>query len=160
MVEEYNRENAVEYARRWALDANPEFGYFGGIGGDCTNFISQCLLAGGGIMNYDYIKGWFYKSMEKRSPSWTSVGYLQKYLLRKEKSEGPFAESVALNEIQLGDIIQLRQNPTHFNHTVIVTKIINETFYVCAHSNDALDRPLSSFGALAMLPMRIMGIRT
>ena len=35
----YNRERAVEYARRWALSRNPLFENFSGIGGDCTNFV-------------------------------------------------------------------------------------------------------------------------
>ena len=42
----YQRERAVEYARRWALDRNPLFADFSGIGGNCTNFVSQCVLAG------------------------------------------------------------------------------------------------------------------
>lgn len=42
----YNREKAVEYARRWAYDRNPQYYNFDPIGGDCTNFVSQCLFAG------------------------------------------------------------------------------------------------------------------
>ncbi len=48
---------AAQYAERWALaglseeeideDANREYDYFGGNGGDCTNFVSQALHAGG-----------------------------------------------------------------------------------------------------------------
>ena len=57
MVKEYNRQKAIEYARKWALLANPDYYHFGGIGGDCTNYISQCLLAGGGKMNFDKING-------------------------------------------------------------------------------------------------------
>ncbi|MBR5616363.1 MAG: amidase domain-containing protein, partial [Clostridia bacterium] len=37
----YMRERAVEYALRWALSRNPLFPDFAGIGGDCTNFVSQ-----------------------------------------------------------------------------------------------------------------------
>jgi len=159
MVENYDRQKAVEYARTWAMDKNPYFGYFGGLGGDCTNYISQCLLAGGGVMNYDYLKGWFYESMVSRSPSWTSVAYLQKFSLRKDDGVGPFAKIVSLDELQIGDIIQLRQNPTHFNHTVIVSKILNDSIYVCAHSNDAIDKPLKDYNYQALLPIHIIGIK-
>lgn len=157
MLKSYQREKAVEYARKWALSRNPDFGNFNGIGGDCTNFISQCLLAGGGIMNYDYIKGWYFNNMTDRSPSWTSVAYLQKYLLR-ENGKGPIAKIVDLDKIEIGDLIQLRQNKTHFNHTLIVSKIMGRNIYVCAHSNDALDRPVESYSYNALLSLKIRGI--
>lgn len=159
MIKEYDRKKAVEYARKWALGKNSEFGYFGGIGGDCTNYISQCLLAGGGVMNYNYIKGWYFKNMNDRSPSWTSVAYLQDFLLRKNDEIGPFARVVTLQEIEIGDIIQLRQNTTHFNHSVIVSNIVDGDIFVCAHSNDVLDRPLKSYNAFAIMPIHIQGIR-
>ena len=46
VYKEYNRASAVAYARRWALSRNPLFTNFAGRGGDCTNFISQCVYAG------------------------------------------------------------------------------------------------------------------
>ena len=51
-------------------------------------------------------KGWFYNSASSRSPSWTSVHDLQKFLLR-EKGVGPFAYVVGKNALEEGDIIQL-----------------------------------------------------
>lgn len=158
MVKEYNRLKATEYAQKWALNANPEYYHFGGIGGDCTNFISQCLLAGGGVMNYDKINGWFYNSVNSRSPSWTSVAYLQKFLLNN-KEIGPFASLYNINNLQIGDLIQLRQNPTHFNHTLIITRITGNQIYVCAHSNDALNKPLSSYQYFQAQGIHIEGIR-
>ena len=49
---EYNRENAVAYAKKWAYGRNPKYYDFSDLGGDCTNFASQCIYAGSGIMNY------------------------------------------------------------------------------------------------------------
>ena len=158
MIEQYDRKSAVEYARKWALGRNPNFADFNEMGGDCTNFISQCLLAGGGILNYDYVRGWFYESLTKRSPSWTSVSYLQNFLLRKEKSVGPFGRIATIDEIEMGDIIQLRQNATHFNHTVIVTNKTGGNIYVSAHTNDALDKPLEKYYYKALMPIKILGI--
>lgn len=45
----YNREEAVAYADRWWKDGNPEFETFEV---DCTNYVSQCLFAGGAPINY------------------------------------------------------------------------------------------------------------
>lgn len=58
----YDRAQAVAYARRWALSRNPLFYDFTGIGGDCTNFVSQCLLAGCCVMDYEPVFGWYYRS--------------------------------------------------------------------------------------------------
>lgn len=158
MAKLYNRAKAVEYARKWALSSNPDFYHFGGIGGDCTNFISQCLLAGGGVMNFSSPLGWYYKSSYDRSPSWTSVAELNKFLLRTYGGRGPTGKIVSLKEVEIGDIIQLRQNATHFNHTVIVSDIAGGEIYVCAHTNDALDRRLSAYQYFALMPIKIVGI--
>ena len=48
----YDRQAAVTYAHRWAYHRNPDFYNFDELGGDCTNFASQCLYAGSGVMNY------------------------------------------------------------------------------------------------------------
>ena len=79
---EYNRNAAVEYATKWALGRNSNYYDFEKLGGDCTNFASQSIFAGAGVMNYSYPLGWFYISPFERAPSWTSVQYLQNYLLR------------------------------------------------------------------------------
>lgn len=158
MIARYNREEAVRYAKSWALRANPEFYHFGGIGGDCTNFISQCLLAGNAVMNYSKSNGWYYISSSDRSPSWTSVLSLQYFLLNNQ-GLGPFGYFEKLENLEIGDIIQLRQNPTHFNHTVIISAIEKGEIYVCAHSNDALNKPLSSYYFVEAKGIKIDGIR-
>ena len=76
----YNRERAVEYARRWALSRNPLFENFSGIGGDCTNFVSQCVYAGCCQMNYTPDFGWYYVSLNNRAPAWTGVEFFYNFL--------------------------------------------------------------------------------
>lgn len=65
----YNRNSAVEYARKWALGRNPKYANFDGMGGDCTNFASQCLYAGGCKMNNTPTFGWYYYSLNNRAPA-------------------------------------------------------------------------------------------
>ena len=43
----FNITDACSYAETFALKPNPNYKYFEHIGGDCTNFISQILFAGG-----------------------------------------------------------------------------------------------------------------
>ena len=155
MLKEYNREKAVEYALDWALRFNPNFYNFTHIGGDCTNYISQCLYYSGMPMNYSPF-GWFYNSTLSRSPSWTSVESLQNFLLNNNQI-GPVGKIVSLDKIELGDIIQIRQNLKTFNHSVIVTKIQNDQIFVCAHTFNVLNKNLADYFALELLPIHILG---
>ena len=139
----YDRRAAVSYARRWALDRNPAFYNFDRIGGDCTNFASQSIHAGSKIMNYTPVMGWYYRSSYDRSPSWTGVGYLYNFLINN-KSVGPYAHVVSQREAQPGDIVQLGTYDGRFYHSPVITAITPEIL-VAAHSDDALDRPLSSY---------------
>ena len=69
MIKPYDRAKAVAYAHEWAYGRNPRFYDFSNIGGDCTNFASQCLYAGSGVMNYSPTNGWYYINLNSRSPS-------------------------------------------------------------------------------------------
>ena len=50
-LQDYDRKAAVLYAHAWAYGRNPAFYDYEQVGGDCTNFASQCIFAGCGIMN-------------------------------------------------------------------------------------------------------------
>lgn len=43
----YDRDKACEYAKRYAYNYNPNYKNYNSVGGDCANFVSQCLIAGG-----------------------------------------------------------------------------------------------------------------
>ncbi|MDI6708253.1 MAG: glycosyl hydrolase family 18 protein [Candidatus Thermoplasmatota archaeon] len=43
----YDRIAARGYADLWWNGYNPDYGNYAGMGGDCANFVSQCLIAGG-----------------------------------------------------------------------------------------------------------------
>ena len=66
----YDRLEAVIYAHRWAYGRNPAFYDYEEIGGDCTNYASQCIYAGTGVMNYTPTFGWYYINSNDKSPSW------------------------------------------------------------------------------------------
>lgn len=154
----YNREAAVSYARRWAMDRNPAYFNFENLGGDCTNFVSQCIYAGAKIMNYTPTFGWYYRSSYNRSPSWSGVGYLYNFLI-SNRSVGPFAHEVAASEAKPGDIVQLGDASGHFYHSPVITAVTPEIL-VAAHTFDALDRPLSSYVYNQARFLHIDGVRT
>ena len=163
----YDRARAVEYARRWALDRNPTFFDFTGIGGNCTNFVSQCVFAGCGLMNLTPTYGWFYLSPEERAPAWTGVNELYRFLIGvPEFTEanggiGPFATNAAESRlVELGDVVQLRNAEGEFYHTLIISGFEENDILVCAHSDDALDRPLSSYNFAGVRILHVEGART
>lgn len=153
----YDRNTVVAYAREWALKRNPAFYDFQNIGGDCTNFASQCIYAGSKIMNYTPVYGWYYRSLSDRSASWTGVEYLYNFLI-SNTSVGPYAIEVSQGEIQPGDIIQLGRANGDFYHTLIVTATSPEIL-IAAHTYDALDRPLNTYDYYTARFLHIDGVR-
>lgn len=154
----YNRAAAVEYARRWAFHRNPAYYDFSRIGGDCTNFASQCIYAGAGIMNYTPTFGWYYISVNDRTPSWTGVEYLYNFLVNNE-SAGPFAEEVPLDKLEAGDIVQLGRATGDFYHSPVVVEVSRGNIFVAAHSIDAYNKPLSSYTFERARGIHILGVR-
>jgi len=160
----YDRTRAVEYARKWALSRNPLFIDFTGIGGNCTNFVSQCILAGAPIMNYTPTFGWYYISSEERAPAWSGVDELYDFLTgapafaAQNKGYGPFAVDVRTAQtVDVGDVIQLSNSQGAFYHSLIISGFTDNDILVCAQSDDALDRPLSTYNFAGMRALHIEG---
>ncbi len=161
----YNRERAVEYARTWALRRNPLFIDFTGIGGNCTNFVSQAVLAGSCTMNYTPDFGWYYISPEERAPAWSSVESFYDFMTGKGEfpaqngGAGPFAREVPREEAEVGDVVQYATADGDWYHTVMITLIEDGEIYVSAQSDDALDRPISSYNFATARFLHIDGVR-
>ncbi len=153
----YDRESAVQYARRWALSRNPAYYDFENIGGDCTNFVSQCLYAGAGVMNYTPVYGWYFNSLADRTASWSGVEYLYNFLVTNT-SVGPYGRVVDEYDIEPGDVIQLGRADGDFYHTTIVLTTQPEIL-IAAHSYDALNRPLSTYNYDVARFLYIDGVR-
>ena len=160
----YNRAYATEYAKRWALSRNPLFTDFTGGGGNCTNFVSQCLLAGSSVMDFTPTFGWYFRNIDDRAPAWTSVESLYDFLTGSGdfvgmEAEGPFAVVATRRaQIEVGDVVQLANAEGDFYHTLIVSGFSGNDILVCAHSDDALDRPLSSYNYDSLRVLHIMGV--
>lgn len=139
----YDREKAVEYARKWALDRNPQYLNYDNLGGDCTNFISQCLFSGIRQMNFKGY-GWYYIDGNNKSPSWTGVRFLYEFLINN-RGEGPRGRLVIREELEVGDVIQLSFKDGVFGHSLIVSSFDEYSIRVCAHTIDSKDRLLDTY---------------
>lgn len=153
----YDRVAAVAYAREWARKRNPKYYDFEPVGGDCTNFVSQCIYAGARVMNFTPTTGWYYRSSFDRTAAWTGVSYLSKFLTNNA-SAGPYAREVPHSAAAPGDVVQLGDKSGDFYHTCIITAI-TPAILIATHSYDALDRPLASYDAAMFRFLHIEGVR-
>lgn len=153
----YSRIAAVNYAIKYALKPNPAYRYFklqNDTSGDCTNFISQCLLAGGAPMIYNSNNQWWYNNKgtsnlqdDTWSQSWTIAHAL--YWLLKTNNEsnrsGPKGLEVSsVSLLQLGDVIFFENNNGIKFHSAMVTSFANGIPLISHHSFEALNIPYNS----------------
>lgn len=140
----YDRAKAVQYADTWWDKGNPAYIEFEV---DCSNYISQCLFAGGAPMHYTGKRdtGWWYKGryngQEHWSYSWAVAHGLQRYLMINRN--GLAAEEVPQAEmLELGDVISYDWDGNgRFQHSTIVTaKDENGMPLVNAHTTNSFHR--------------------
>jgi len=135
----YNRKNAVAYAVQYWNSVNPLYPHFTD---DCTNFISQCLYAGGIPMLFSKEKGrgWWIRTGKGGdwSYSWTVAHAL--YLLLKSGAAPMRAVSKSSpDQLEPGDLICYDfDGDGRFQHnTIVVAKDANNMPLVNAHTTDS-----------------------
>lgn len=169
---EFDREAAVAYALQWWNDRNEEWMEYDEIGGNCNNFISQCLYAAGIPMDYEGESTvqwkWYSDDINLsesdwgRVPSWTGVNAFYDYCGLNEGSglSGWVNENVF--SAQPGDIIQFGA-ADEWRHSVIVTdRIYDEAgevvdFLIASNTTDRVNYPLSAYGYTGVRLLRIYG---
>ncbi len=158
LTKPYDRISATEYAKRWAQDRNPLFFDYTGIGGNCTNFVSQCVFAGSCQMNFTPVFGWYYLNEEARTASWTGVEFFYNFITQN-KGVGPFGREIMPYEAMLGDVIQLGRTNDGYYHTLLIVGFSENTYLVAAQSNDAYERPLDTYNYDYLRFIHIEGVR-
>ena len=153
----YNRTNAVKYARKWTgytnwniIIFNPKFHFY--INGDCANFVSQCINAGGIKMT----NSWYSKGFLKRniSESWRLVSKQMDYFNQEKYCKGVSVSyfydddskkdianklKTISNELKVGDVLYMdliRNDETKYVHAAIITAIQNGIIYYAAHTSN------------------------
>ena len=154
----YQRERALMYAEKYAFSQNPVFASFVGFGGNCTNFVSQCIYAGGCEMNYKPTFGWYYISLDDRSPSWTGVEFFYNFII-ENVDVGPFGRVATSDELEIGDVIQLGREEEGYYHTLLVVGFDGEDLLVAAQTDNAYSRPLSTYDYDYARYIKILGAR-
>ncbi|MDR3149811.1 MAG: amidase domain-containing protein [Oscillospiraceae bacterium] len=116
----YNAAAAYAYAHRWAYSRNPRYtSYSNTANGDGTNFVSQCLYAGCGVMNTTSFSGWYYFSRSAVSRSWYDAEALHTFLVTNN-GVGPYGYDGSMEQAQPGDVIQLCYYGNTFTTSLLV----------------------------------------
>lgn len=135
----YDRRSAVQYAERWWNSYNSEYRTFDV---DCTNYVSQCMHAGGAPMRGapDRGNGWWYQG-ESWSYSWAVAHSLRWYL-----SGSTFGlkgkEMDSAQDLIPGDIIcyDFEGDGKWDHNTIVVTRDADGMPLVNAHTDNSRNR--------------------
>ncbi len=145
-----NRTAIVNYAYRYATNYNSTYLNYDGQsdGGDCTNFVSQALYAGG----WTYVRGfytlnyvwWFDSKWIRPAQSYTWVNANLWFQFINSRPRGTLARNI--RDLVPGDILQADWNRDgHIDHSMIVTKKDSMgNIYLTYHSNNTVDKPFSA----------------
>jgi hypothetical protein len=162
----YNRVKAIRYALTYCMRCNPDFHYYWERG-DCTNFVSQALWAGGWPMVIagtfgddswaaephphasDEISGWHFK--HSASPAWAAAEPFQRFILHSGRAwiSNRF-------QMQIGDVVQICEidgTPAGDapEHTMMITKweppgsgtaVGGVRMWLSYHSKDRMNVPI------------------
>ncbi|WP_438484791.1 amidase domain-containing protein [Streptomyces sp. S186] len=142
----YDYHAMAAYATKYWNDYNPDYPDFSGAGagGDCTNFVSQSLKAGG----WQHVPGYttdFHKwfgNAEIQSDSFVGVNEFSWFALSSKR-----ATSLAnVYQMDVGDVLQLDfDKDGSKDHSMIVTKRSRQGMpYVTYHSTDTYNRSVAS----------------
>lgn len=163
----YNAKNAVNYAQKYWTDYNDFYPNYNSIGGDCADFVSQCLQAGGLPMN----ASWYHAVTGiGRSISWTYANSLYTYLkancgtvveLYTSGSGYKNANGSAVNPasvIRVGDpVFYYSDSKRRYSHVAICVGYDSKgNPLVTAHNTDhsKVKWTLGSWGHWAVIKMR------
>lgn len=146
----YNRENTFNWAQKYWKNYSTEFINFGKNewdGGDCTNFVSQCIRAGGAENDTKGSHQWYYirkgasAKTDSYSWTWSTARGLNSVLLGNytKKEFGPkgmqkviFGDSAYSNDIgefiNYGDIIQYEFTAgSGIKHSAVVVGMVHNS---------------------------------
>lgn len=158
----YVAADAVKYAKDWALKTNASYPRFVN---DCTNFVSQCLLAGGWKMvggscsDRKSDSAWWYGDWSCVLPgvratyTWSGAQNLFNFMT----ASGRGASLPRVSDLEEGDVLQMeftaddpteRYNIGRVGHSMMVTGKHDGNIFLSYHTGDHLDEPFWGTGGI------------
>ncbi|MEV6685045.1 amidase domain-containing protein [Streptomyces sp. NPDC051130] len=140
----YDYAAMASYAEKYWSNYNPSYRKFTGAGGDCTNFISQALKAGGWKAvpgsTSDY-RNWWYDGT-RQSDSWVGANEWAWFTLSNQRA----ANLANVYQTDVGDIVQVDFNRDGSkDHSMMVTYRSSAGMpYLTYHSTNTYRKSLAS----------------
>lgn len=100
-------------------------------------------MLGSNKMNYNLENGWYYNNGYDKSPSWSGVEFLYKFLTTN-KSYGPRGITTTQENVIPGDIAQLSFSGTKFEHSLFIIDTSNG-ISIATHTYDVLGKKLVDY---------------
>lgn len=174
---QYNAAAALKYAATWVnpqkvVRNSSKYGVYDNYGGNCNNFISQCLVAGGIPMDcdgdIDTQWKWYGEDVNLsaaksgRSPSWAGV---EEFYTYADENTGYGLEAVVDDNVfcgSAGDILQYGQSGEWF-HSVIITDVVKDgngqlmDYLIDSNTTDRINYPASAYGYSDLRLIKIVG---
>ena len=156
--QDYDWQAALAYADEYAMDRNGAWTDYSSVGGNCQNYVSQCLLAGGIPMDISGSAVWkWYGSTpsnsaraEGRSTSWTGAGSFRTYA-EDNTGFGLVAQVDApYYSGRPGDLIQMGTEGV-WRHVVIIRDLVTDgagntvDYLINSNTNDMRNFPASLY---------------
>lgn len=159
----YDVEKAVEYARTYALKRNPDYPAFEN---NCTNFVSQCLAAGGiSMTGKETISNTKRLKVSKKSTDWYSVSKQDSKKIKHYGTSSAFINTddflkyfqeelgytlstfdntyegklKCYQTMASGDVVVLYDSDGSIAHIGLISGMGDMNAYYCANTNDRLD---------------------
>ena len=146
----YDRAAAEQYMRQYDHQRNNRWHAYDDVGGNCMNFGSQVLLAGGIPMDEEGGSKWFWRGQNDLDLSWINVGRFYSYA-RENRGYGLVADTEANYYTGgVGDILILGPDGGH-NHTTVISGIVRnelgETvdYLLCSNTTNYTDFPAGAY---------------
>ena len=155
---DYDRQAALDYAEKWVGTRNPEWPAYDIYGGNCNNFASQVLLAGGIPMDIYGSEQWKWygdspntaNSAWGRSPSWAGVNEFYQYALGNTGFGLACGLSGSYFDGKPGDLLQLGALGD-WKHTVVIADVIRDKdgnfvdYLLHSNTADRLNYPAAAY---------------
>ena len=148
----YDREAAWAYMLTWVGKRNPAFMAYDDYGGNCMNFGSQVLAAGGIPMdtNGGYETGWYWYSASQTTLPWVNVGWFLEYAAAEREHGLVAVVNAPYFTGETGDIITMGvEEPA--NHTTVILDTIKDEngvvvdYLLCSNTADLRNFPASAY---------------
>ncbi|MBR6736324.1 MAG: amidase domain-containing protein [Oscillospiraceae bacterium] len=170
-INEYDREAAVDYSYEWVDELEVvRDPYWMEFDGNCQNYASQCLYAGGISEDWSGYTQWkcfggevnLLNKPYGRSATWAGVDQFYQYCVYNQENGPATLPDANLYTAEPGDILQYAAFDT-WVHTVVVSDLLYDDngdvsdMLINSNTTERIDFPASAYAYSTMRLIRILG---